>query len=152
MYACSLFQVEIKLLLYPSPWLIILSVHLFFLTIAFLMASVDAAQSAIRIFIDQVDAYSLLYSCAEREVSTIVRNMENGCGDEQRSTSYECFCSQSSTEYDGLIRAKVATACTNDITQVRAAAHVFGKYCDLGKVQAGMDALAAGWCLDADAT
>lgn len=47
-----------------------------------LVYKVSAADKGpISIFIDQVPEYKLLETCAELKLSTIVRNMKFGCGD-----------------------------------------------------------------------
>jgi hypothetical protein len=86
---------------------------------------------ATKIFIDSVPEYYQLQTCAEPQVSAIVRAMASGCGDNSRMTSYACFCYSSSSKYDYLISAQVSTAC-NDQAQASSAQDVFGKYCQMG--------------------
>lgn len=88
-----------------------------------------------RIFINQVPEYDLLPFCAETEVSSIVRNMANGCGDGSRTTSYACFCYDSSTHFNSLIGSHVATACEEDPSQATSAKAVFNKYCQIGQTR-----------------
>lgn len=87
---------------------------------------------ATRIFINQVPEYDLMPFCAEKEVSTIVRNMANGCGDGSRTTSYACFCYESSTHFSSLIGNHVSTACDDGSEQATQAVGVFSKYCQIG--------------------
>ncbi|KAF2241099.1 hypothetical protein BU26DRAFT_525307 [Trematosphaeria pertusa] len=88
------------------------------------------------IFINQVPEYSLLSQCAETEVSTIVRDMAYGCGDDSRTTSFACFCYDSSAKFSGMIGRHVQTACTTDGTQNTSVVEVFSSYCQLGQVAA----------------
>jgi hypothetical protein len=62
---------------------------------------------------------------------TIVRAMVSGCGDGGRTTSYACFCYSSSTNFDYMISAQVASACS-DQAQATSAQDVFAKYCQKG--------------------
>lgn len=87
---------------------------------------------ATKLWIDSVPEYSLLPNCAENRVSAIVRGMANGCGDGGKYTSFGCFCYSSSTHYNSLVGAQVATAC-NDQSAVTSAQNVFSKYCQQGQ-------------------
>lgn len=87
-----------------------------------------------KIYIDEVPEYSLLASCAEKKVSSIVRLMTSGCGDGSRATSYACFCYSSSTFYDNLIGHEIQTTCS-DLAQVSSAHAVFQKYCAIGQTR-----------------
>jgi hypothetical protein len=85
------------------------------------------------IFINNVPEYTALPSCAEVPVSMIVRDMDAGCGDGNQTTSYSCFCTASSSHYDGVISDFVASACTTDASSaVSEALDVFASYCKLG--------------------
>jgi hypothetical protein len=78
-----------------------------------------------KIFIDQdVSEYSLLSSCAEQRVSTIVRDMSDGCGDQSQMTSYLCFCQTSSSYFDSFISSRIARTC-NDQAQASLGQAVF---------------------------
>jgi len=63
-----------------------------FPALAFLLAlvSVAGASGPTSIFIDQIEEYKLLATCAELELSTIVRNMKWGCGDGGSYQSFTC--------------------------------------------------------------
>ncbi|KAK3369635.1 hypothetical protein B0T24DRAFT_722478 [Lasiosphaeria ovina] len=64
-----------------------------------------------KIYIDKVPGYSQLPPCAEVPVSTIVRDMERGCGDGGRYTSFSCFCTASSSKFASIISTAVAARC-----------------------------------------
>lgn len=101
------------------------SYHLLF---TFIMLS-----SAQRLFIDTIPAYSDLPVCAVDQLRTIVKNMADGCGDGSRTTSYSCFCTDSSSHFSQVISTRVASACLPETTTaVGAAADVFSSYCALG--------------------
>lgn len=94
-----------------------------------------ADQGPISIFIDMVPEYRALETCAETELSTIVRNMAFGCGDDSRTTSYGCFCYESSAKFSSIIGKHVGTACADHYPQQNTSAiEVFSKYCDLGEL------------------
>jgi hypothetical protein len=99
-------------------------------------ATLASASGATKIYINQVSAYSSLAQCAEPEVSTIVRDMSYGCGDGSRTTSYACFCYQSSSEFSSMIENHVSTACSADSSQATLAVQVFSDYCQLGEIAA----------------
>ena len=89
------------------------------------------------VFINQVPEYSSLSSCAEVPLSTIVRDMEQGCGDGGKTTSYSCFCTASFSKFSEKISKAVASDCTNtaggvEATEVLGAVDVFSAYCALG--------------------
>lgn len=89
--------------------------------------------SAQRLFIDTIPAYSELPVCAENQLRTVVKNMKDGCGDGSRTTSYSCFCTDSSSHFSRDISTRVASACLPETTgAVGAAAEVFSSYCALG--------------------
>lgn len=89
--------------------------------------------SAQRLFIDAIPAYAELPVCAADQLRTIVKNMKSGCGDGSRTTSYSCFCTDSSSQFSQVISTKVASACLPETTTaVEAAADVFSSYCALG--------------------
>jgi hypothetical protein len=83
----------------------------------------------------QIPAYSLLETCAELAVSTIVRDMSNGCGDDSQYTSYACFCYESSAKFSSMIGAHVSSACNPKFPQQNSSAvEVFSSYCKQGAV------------------
>lgn len=53
----------------------------FALALLLALANIVATSGPTSIFIDQIDEYALLATCAELELSTIVRDMKYGCGD-----------------------------------------------------------------------
>lgn len=61
----------------------------------FVGASYVSAVIAQSLFINSLPEYSVLPACAERPLSTIVRDMRYGCGDGKQTTSYSCFCTDS---------------------------------------------------------
>ncbi|KAI2465617.1 hypothetical protein F4781DRAFT_408689 [Annulohypoxylon bovei var. microspora] len=85
------------------------------------------------VFIDQIPAYASLPQCAEVPLSFIVRDMDRGCGDDGRTTSYSCFCTASSSKMNGIISTSVASRCsTGPMTAASQALDVFSSYCGLG--------------------
>lgn len=89
--------------------------------------------SAQRIFIDTIPAYSELPVCAVDQLRRVVKDMVDGCGDGKKTTSYSCFCTDSSSYFSGVISTRVAKACLPETTAaVGAAADVFSSYCALG--------------------
>jgi hypothetical protein len=96
----------------------------------------------------QIPAYSLLETCAELAVSTIVRDMSNGCGDDSQYTSYACFCYESSAKFSSMIGAHVSSACNPKFPQQNSSAiEVFSSYCKQGAVApTGMKLSNAGIC------
>jgi hypothetical protein len=92
------------------------------------------ASGQIKLFINQLPEYSSMADCAEGQVSTIVRNMADGCGDGSKTTSYNCFCHTSSSYFNSLIGAKVERACATDNPDLQktSALDLFGAYCHLG--------------------
>ncbi|KAF1980285.1 hypothetical protein BU23DRAFT_5813 [Bimuria novae-zelandiae CBS 107.79] len=93
------------------------------------------ASGPTKLYIDSVDEYDLLASCAEQQVSLVVRSMAYGCGDGSKLTSYACFCFQSSAYYSRMISTKVTSACSTTRGQGDSAVEVFSKYCQLGDVE-----------------
>lgn len=87
-----------------------------------------------RLFIDQVPAFKSQAPCALTPISTIVKYMNDGCGDNKQTTSYNCFCSSSSSYFSSLIGSKVEKACQTDNPdfQRTAAVALFDAYCHLG--------------------
>ncbi|KAK9415753.1 putative FMN-dependent dehydrogenase [Seiridium unicorne] len=66
-------------------------------------------------------------------LSTIVRDMELGCGDESRLTSYSCFCTASFFKFRWDISTAVLSNCGITATaQATSAIGVFNDYCALG--------------------
>lgn len=87
-----------------------------------------------RVFIDGQPAYKQLPPCAEVPLSGIVRDMRSGCGDGQKTTSYNCFCTASSSKFSSIISTAVASSCAakNTVDPVSAASSaldVFNSYC-----------------------
>ncbi|KAK0637843.1 hypothetical protein DIS24_g10420 [Lasiodiplodia hormozganensis] len=100
-----------------------------------------AADGETKIFINgpYITGYSQLTSCAVEPLSTIVRGMSSGCGDDGSLTSYTCFCTGSSSKMNSIISSVVSTECkshsnvTSFVTaQVSSAIAVFDSYCALG--------------------
>ncbi|KAK1847625.1 hypothetical protein CCHR01_09717 [Colletotrichum chrysophilum] len=87
-------------------------------------------------YLDQADGYSALPSCAEVPISSIVRDMVSGCGDGGRTTSYSCFCTESSDRFSNIIATAVAKNCGQSNVEVASATQVFDAYCQLGKADA----------------
>ncbi|KAF2192568.1 hypothetical protein K469DRAFT_314048 [Zopfia rhizophila CBS 207.26] len=102
------------------------------------------------IFIDQVPAYAELPECAEGPLSTIVRAMSSGCGDNNALTSFNCFCMESNSQMSSVISTAVRTTCSRSnprssqtrgpppsiatiapftIPEIRSALDVFHSYC-----------------------
>lgn len=91
-------------------------------------------------YINTVPGYSQLVSCAEHPLSTVVRGMSQGCGENADAiTSYTCFCTLSSSYMSSVISKGVSSYCRNSsaLQQVSSAIAVFDAYCDLG-VEAGL--------------
>jgi hypothetical protein len=99
-------------------------------------ATLASASGATKIFINQIPEYASLAKCAEPELSTIVRNMYYGCGDGSKTTSYACFCYESSSKFSNMIESHVSTACSEDGSQATLAVQVFSDYCQLGEIEA----------------
>lgn len=93
-------------------------------------------------YIDTVDGYSSLSSCAIDVLSTIVRGEFSGCGNwENELTSYTCFCTDSYSFMSTAISTDVITSCdggTMASAQATSALAVFDEYCALG-VEAGLE-------------
>lgn len=91
-------------------------------------------------YINTVPGYSQLAPCAEHPLSTVVRGMSQGCGENADAiTSYTCFCTLSSSYMSSVISKGVSSQCRNSsaLQQVSSAIAVFDAYCDLG-VEAGL--------------
>jgi hypothetical protein len=97
-----------------------------------ILITLVAFSSAQSIFINKVPDYSSLPSCAEIPLSTIVRNMEQGCGDGGKTTSYSCFCTASSAMFSSKISKAVASECASATAGVGEALDVFHSYCAMG--------------------
>jgi hypothetical protein len=85
------------------------------------------------IFINLVPEYSALPSCAQSPLSSIVRDMDKGCGDGGATTSYSCFCTASSSYFSTLISTVVLMQCLES-GQASSAVDVFDSYCAVGGV------------------
>lgn len=91
-------------------------------------------------YINTVPGYSQLVPCAEHPLSTVVRGMSQGCGENWTAiTSYTCFCTLSSSYMSSAISKGVSSYCRNSSAsaQVSSALAVWDAYCDLG-VEAGL--------------
>lgn len=92
-----------------------------------------------QIWINTVPGYSELSMCAEQPLSTIVRNMANGCGDGSRRTSYSCFCTASFFKFRWDISTAVVSNCgITSTAQATSAVRVFEDYCALGLQNANL--------------
>ncbi|OBT99786.1 hypothetical protein VE01_02089 [Pseudogymnoascus verrucosus] len=113
------------------------------LFIAIYLTSVAQVALCQKVYINQVPEYSQLPACAEVPLSTIVRNMVSGCGDNHQTTSYGCFCVSSSAKFDRVIGTAVASRCTDSPQEAAASAlSVFDNYCHLLSVPADNTATA----------
>ncbi|OBT53601.1 hypothetical protein VE04_05158 [Pseudogymnoascus sp. 24MN13] len=113
------------------------------LFIAIYLTSVAQVALCQKVYINQVPEYSQLPACAEVPLSTIVRNMVSGCGDNHQTTSYGCFCVSSSAKFDRVIGTAVASRCTDSPQEAAASAlSVFDSYCHLLSVPADNTATA----------
>jgi hypothetical protein len=108
---------------------------IFLFAITSMITSSHAQQ--IFIFIDQVPEYFSLDSCAVLPLSTIVKNMVDGCGDGSRTTSYNCFCSTSSAHFKDVIATQVSSHCSGTMSHVVRALDVFQSYCKIGATVTG---------------
>ena len=88
-----------------------------------------------QVFINQIPAYSSLDACAEPPLSSIVRDMYSGCGDGGRTTSYSCFCTESSSHMASVISTAVLAHCPGSTTDAASATTVFHAYCQLNATQ-----------------
>ncbi|RII05973.1 hypothetical protein CUC08_Gglean009188 [Alternaria sp. MG1] len=106
----------------------------FALALVLALANIVATSGPTSIFIDQIDEYALLATCAELELSTIVRDMKYGCGDggDGAFQSFTCFCYESSAKFSSMIGVHVATECPDDPSQNTTALGVFSSYCEIG--------------------
>ncbi|KAM7183905.1 hypothetical protein V8F33_013314 [Rhypophila sp. PSN 637] len=94
--------------------------------------------TATPIYIDLVDGYKALPPCAVLPLSTIVRDMQDGCGDGGRLTSYSCFCTNSYSRFSWQISTAVLRNCPDaDHREEMAtsAVGVFRGYCTSGREQ-----------------
>ena len=86
-----------------------------------------------QIFINNVPGYSELdTACAPPQLSTIVRDMYSGCGDQGQTTSYSCFCSVSSSYMESVISTAILSVCPGSTAAVSSASAVFHDYCQIG--------------------
>jgi hypothetical protein len=99
----------------------------------FVMVSFAAtAVIAQKIFIDKVPGYFDLPSCAEVPLSVIVRDMESGCGDNGRTTSYSCFCTASSSKIKHIISTEITSRCSaSALPAASSAEYIFEEYCQI---------------------
>lgn len=93
-------------------------------------------------YIDTIDGYSSLSSCAIDVLSTVVRGEFSGCGGwDDNLTSYTCFCTDSYSFMSTVISTDIITSCdggTMASAQATSALSVFDAYCALG-VEAGLE-------------
>lgn len=93
-------------------------------------------------YIDTIDGYSSLSSCAIDVLSTVVRGEFSGCGGwDDNLTSYTCFCTDSYSFMSTVISTDIITSCNGGSTasaQATSALSVFDEYCALG-VEAGLE-------------
>ncbi|KAE8446991.1 hypothetical protein EG329_011473 [Mollisiaceae sp. DMI_Dod_QoI] len=94
-----------------------------------IFASTILSQS---IFINLVHSYSSLPCCAQVPLSQVVRDMVSGCGDSNALTSYNCFCSSSSSHFNSIISSAVNSGCGQNTTDAAFAGEVFDNYCAIG--------------------
>lgn len=83
-------------------------------------------------WINQFPLYSSMASCAMAPVSAVVRGMSAGCGDGGAYTSYDCFCSERSTQMADLIASSVSSNCHGTLSDIVTALAVYQSYCELG--------------------
>ncbi|KAF2658919.1 hypothetical protein K491DRAFT_713164 [Lophiostoma macrostomum CBS 122681] len=102
------------------------------LLMLFVFIALVTFSSAQKVFINKVPEYSSLPKCAEVPLSTIVRDMEQGCGDGGATTSYSCFCTASSSIFSAKILTAVGSKCASTTAGVGEALDVFSAYCALG--------------------
>lgn len=94
------------------------------------------AEGETGIYIDLVSGYKNLSDCAETPLSRIVRNMESGCGDGAKLTSYSCFCTNSYSKFSWDISTAVVTNCNvSKRAEATSAVAVFEDYCSYGTLQ-----------------
>jgi len=90
------------------------------------------------IYIDVVPGYKNLSTCAQAPLSSLVRGMQNGCGDGSDLTSYSCFCTDSYSKFSWDISTAVGANCgpsSNAQAQITSAVGVFEEYCAYGTTQ-----------------
>jgi len=90
------------------------------------------------IYIDVVPGYKNLSTCAQAPLSSLVRGMQNGCGDGSDLTSYSCFCTDSYSKFSWDISTAVGANCgpsPNAQAQITSAVGVFEEYCAHGTTQ-----------------
>ncbi|GME65606.1 hypothetical protein GTA08_BOTSDO09024 [Neofusicoccum parvum] len=104
------------------------------LLLVFLLIPLTLSEGETKVWINQVDGYSKLVPCAQDPLSTIVRGMASGCGDDNSYTSYTCFCTGSSSKMATIISKAVSTTCRNSSApqQISSALDVFDQYCAIG--------------------
>lgn len=93
-----------------------------------LLAPLVISQS---IYVDRGTNYSALPCCAQLPISIAVRDQSQGCGDGGHLTSYNCFCTTSSSYFSSFISSEVLAQCSN-ITVASQAISVLDSYCAIG--------------------
>jgi hypothetical protein len=84
------------------------------------------------IYVDRDTGYYALPCCAQLPISIAVRDMSQGCGDTGHLTSYDCFCTTSSSHFSSLISSEVVVQCSNNSAVASQAISVFNSYCAVG--------------------
>lgn len=94
------------------------------------------AAGTTNIYIDLVSGYKDLSTCAEYPLSTLIRDMQNGCGDDSELTSYSCFCTDSYSKFSWDISTAALSRCGSAMAaQATSAVEVFHAYCLSGSQQ-----------------
>ncbi|EXJ83692.1 hypothetical protein A1O1_07316 [Capronia coronata CBS 617.96] len=99
--------------------------------------------SAQQIFIDNAPGYASLGTCAEPPLSTVIRDMNSGCGDNGATTSFSCFCTASSSYMADVISSAVLQRCPGSTAAAASATAVFNAYCALDKTSSALGTAAA---------
>jgi hypothetical protein len=117
--------------------------HLLFLLLALPPHSNADIAKPTSIYIDLVPRYKNLSACAEAPLSSLVRNMWNGCGDNSELTSYSCFCTDSYSKFSWDISTAVVGSCGSAFgaAQATSAVSVFHNYCANGTTQLSSSAV-----------
>jgi hypothetical protein len=101
---------------------------------ALLPAVLPMASAQTTFSIENASGYSKLTPCASRAVNGVVRGQRQGC---TMSSSYACFCSQSSSRFNSVVSRAVTKTCQgNSDAQgfATSAQAVFSDYCAMGAI------------------
>lgn len=106
--------------------------------------AVTAPPQYTNIWIDNVPAYQTIQQCAKQPLAQIVKDMFSGCGvPGPVYTSFECFCTSSSSTMNWIIDSAIMSACTADAAAsptasqlASSALQVFHSYCELPVIMA----------------